>query len=230
MERQKIILISKVSLIVACLGGGAWLIVDYALGMPPDPNTADLETASQFMYTKYFNRLSADYKREYAYQLSLRRKEMTKEERKEQDGRLSSWFKSKGEEWIKAQQKMMFDSIKNQMVSSAEEYVKLPLDQRDAYLENHITRWETLMKFGPMAGGPPRPREGDGPVAGSKENENKKERNPDRPFKSMNSESYQKMLGFHKKIDEQVNAVQRASITKMLVDMAPKAERLRPKS
>ena len=129
---------------VICLALGATLIVRHIQARVPDPSTADPSQLIGFLMSERFNELTDAERRAFAEAMVRRYAEMTDEQRKLAEAEMKAFNKENPE--LVREQTIRF--WKDYAVSEAEQYVEVPPDQREAYLEAKVAGWRMVFGWG----------------------------------------------------------------------------------
>jgi hypothetical protein len=141
-------------IILAGLGGGGYLILDYRNSQPPDPVNDDPAQVVSFLLSPYFNRLGPDAQRRYTEAAMKRYVTMDDDQRTAVDAHLGKMRQTDGP----AMRDQAMKVWKNFVVAEAQEYVQLPPDQRPDWLKSKIIQWKAMQPTRPPGApgtGPP---------------------------------------------------------------------------
>lgn len=113
---------------------GAYLVKDYLDSIPPDAKNANIDQVIDFTMRDDFNRMPARQRHIFSQQLLNRFADMTDQQRALAQQRISEHRKQDKDHW--QQQTITF--WRDFLVNEAQQYLKVPPQQREAYLRNRM--------------------------------------------------------------------------------------------
>lgn len=120
---------------------GVWLVVDYVQSIPPDPRTTEMDGLVDYVMRDDFNQLPENQRRKYTQQMVERFYEMTPQQRARIEDRVKAYRRENPKQM--REQRIRF--WKDFIVNEGQQYIQLPTEQRQAYLQQKLNTWETFL-------------------------------------------------------------------------------------
>jgi hypothetical protein len=198
-------------IIVGGLGYGSFRIWDFYASLAPDTATSEPADLVAFMLSDRFAKLSPEEQKRFIEESMKRYATMTDAQR----AAIDSLIAERNKKDPKAMGEQMGRMWKNIVVTSAEDYVKIPPGpEREKWIDKEAARWKAMM-----------PRD-DGQRRRGETEEKRKQREEEEKG-PMTQERQAKVLGFfQKEVYPRTTARERALVLTLIKDMAP---RFKPK-
>ncbi len=194
---------------VVCLMGGLLLIWSFAHASAPDPATAEPTELVTYILSEDFGQLPAEQRKRYLTLAMQRVSEMTDEQAAQLREMMKEWKQNKPKELKQA----VVALFKNMMVSEARQYVQVPAEKRDQWLEQRIPQWMAMM--------PKRSAEQRAADEANLTEEQKKRREARRKGKDPRSQE-EKLRDFQDNAMQMTTAEERSLIMGLMQDASPK--------
>ena len=125
---------------VVCLALGLYLIIDHRASVPPDTDTAEPAELVPYMLSDHFNSLSDAQQRRFTEESMRRYALMDEQQRAAVDARVGQ-LRQDDPDALREQAMRIW---KGYVVAEAEQYVKLPPEHRERWLNGRIAVWKLM--------------------------------------------------------------------------------------